>query len=114
MKPEIASKLLLKHLLDWNEIEKLPNQEYLEFQLDRLQKYALVAKTNSQNPEIPPRLRARARDMEQNTKGLIAGIQFAIAFWYHKDQDLLKIEKLEEIVKKKSKKQVDGQVNWRL
>lgn len=101
MKPEIASKILLKNLLNWGELESLPNQEYLEYQLSKLQNFALMYQTQSRDPNIPPRLRARARDLEQNTKGLIAGIQFAISFWSFKDQDLIKLENLEDTVKKK-------------
>jgi hypothetical protein len=36
--------------------------------------------SRSTDPKLAPRLRARNRDLEQNSLGIIAGIKFALAY----------------------------------
>lgn len=94
------SKIILKNLIDGFSIDHVDsNQKYLEFQLERLDKVVSTYKLNSRNSKLPPRIRARNRDLEQNTLGLINGIKFAISFMMSKDINLIKEEKLDYILK---------------
>ena len=85
------SKLLLAKVLEEFESSYesgLPNQVYLEHHLEILQKQAGFYETQSKNPDLPPRIRARNRDLMQNALGLIKGIEFGIAFMLQTDVDL--------------------------
>jgi len=90
MKPEIASKYILdKALKEFSHsFESLPNLRYLEAYLKRLEGLRVLYSTQSTNIDIPPRIRARSRDLEQNTMGLINGIKFGISFMLNKDKVL--------------------------
>jgi O-succinylbenzoate synthase len=91
-----ASKIILKYLInDFPNNLALPNEEYLQLRLDQLDRTRVNYRGQSVNKDIQPRHRARARDMEQNCAGMIAGIKFAISFWHFKEQDLIKVEGLE-------------------
>jgi hypothetical protein len=96
MKSHIASKFLLNRILDEFEREfidkKYPNQVYLEKQISKLENAAIQYRSQSRDPKLTPRIRARSRDLEQNTLGLLNGIKFAIAFWNMKDEDIEKVE----------------------
>ena len=65
------------------------NRVYLEERLKQLSLAAVNFNSQASNPDIPARLRARARDMEQNATGLINGIKFGISFMLHANGDLL-------------------------
>lgn len=86
-----GAKILKKLLADFEKYKDLPNQEYLEFQIRRLNQMSTVYKTQSVNSELSARQRAKARDLEQRTLGLINGIKFGISFWLHENEDLMKI-----------------------
>jgi len=89
MDAKAASNLILKKLLkDFDKYKDLPNQQYLEEQLRTLYRMSGIYKVQSINSESSARQRARARDLEQNTLGLINGIKFGISFWLHENQDL--------------------------
>lgn len=93
MDAKIASKFILRKLLSEFDKEKdLPNQEYLEAQLKRLNQMSGIYNTQSSNVNLSPRQRARARDLEQNCLGLINGIKFGISFWLHENEDLNALE----------------------
>lgn len=90
MKPEICTKFLLRQVLkSFNTKDVETNQFYLEERLKQLAVAAQVYKNQSQNATIPSRVRARARDLEQNAYGLINGIKFGISFMLHSKEDLL-------------------------
>lgn len=101
MKPIVASRILLSAVNEDFEAIRAnpdtPNLEYLEKNIERLEQLALMFYSQSKDPNMPPRLRARARDLQQNTLGLINGIKFGISFWLHRDQDLLELETPAEV-----------------
>ena len=103
MSPERASKILLKYIYTQfpDGINNLPNEDYLHFQLDRLEKLRMNYHGQSVNREVLPRHRARARDLEQNCAGLIAGIKFAISFAHFRDVDLAKMEGVDTLIRNK-------------
>lgn len=84
--------ILTKLLKDFEEYKDLPNQQYLEAQLTRLYQMKTLYKSQSGNVELSAHQRAKARDLEQRTLGLINGIKFGISFWLHENEDLLKME----------------------
>ena len=84
-----ASRFLLGKLLDEFDINsQRVNREYLQHQLQRLALNASTYREQSQNPDVAPSHRARARDLEQNAYGLINGIKFALSFLDNKLFDL--------------------------
>ena len=85
------SKFLLKKIMEeftQSYGSGLPNQAYLEHNLDLLQKQAGFYETQSKNPQLPPRVRARNRDLMQNAIGLMKGIEFGIAFMLQTEENL--------------------------
>jgi hypothetical protein len=88
----IKSKMLLRNILEDFEANGLPNQTYLEEKINLLERLVMLYSTQSRNPQILPRHRARARDLEQNAVGLINGIKFGISFMLHKDMNLAEME----------------------
>ena len=118
MDAQATSDTILKKLADGFDINTpMPNQEYLESQLNRLQRMCLIYKTQSADTKLSGRQRARARDLEQASNGMINGIKFSISFWLHKDTDLMELEQVtaepglqkhEKVVKEKKI------VNWRV
>lgn len=88
----LGDKILHTLMKDFEDYKDLPNQEYLEAQLSRLYQMKTIYKTQSTNVELSARQRAKARDQEQRSLGLINGIKFAISFWLHENEDLLKLE----------------------
>lgn len=92
MKSNFCSKFLLRSLLEDFDVESFEtNQKYLEDQISRLERMQLVYLSQSIDKKVPPRIRARARDLEQNSMGLINGIKFALSFMMQKDEDLDKL-----------------------
>lgn len=87
---DIKAKLLLRELLQNFEPRKegVSNEEYLDEQLKHLETVRVTYRARSSDARIPARLRARARDLEQNAAGLINGIKFGISFILHKDEQL--------------------------
>jgi hypothetical protein len=99
MNAQIGSKFLLrKVLVDFDKWKDLPNQKYLEFQINRLEQMLKVYRAGSTDKTLSARIRARNRDLEQNCMGLINGIKFSISFWQHKNKDLAELEGLSEVV----------------
>ena len=90
MKPVIASKYLLKSLLDSydGKVEEIKNRSYLTEQTKHLERMITTYYIQSKDPMLSTRHRARARDLEQNAMGLLNGIKFSMAFMLHKDGDL--------------------------
>jgi len=92
MKAEFGSKFLLKKMLDEFKpsLEGLSkeNIEYLEQQLKYLNGMAAAYKEQSRNPAVLSRHRARARDLEQNAIGLMAGIKFSLSLLLYNDYEL--------------------------
>ena len=68
--------------------DNLPNKEYLETNLDYLERISLQHKYQSENLNIPSHHRAMARDLLQNCYGLINGIKFSISFLDHQKVNL--------------------------
>ena len=85
-------QIFKKLITDFNLDVDIPNQQYLETQLAKLERMRILYRTQSKNPKLAARQRARARDQELATTGMITGIKFSISFWLHKDQDLMKME----------------------
>jgi len=99
VKADFAAKFLLKKVLaDFDKLKDLPNQKYLEFQINRLEQMLIVYRASSSNKALPARIRARSRDLEQNCVGLINGIKFSISFWQHKNKDLAELEGLKDVI----------------
>ena len=95
MDAQATSETILKKLSDDFDIKTtVPNQEYLETQLNRLQRMVLIYKTQSSDTKLSGRQRARARDLEQAATGMINGIKFSISFWLHKDENLMELEQV--------------------
>ena len=93
MDPKVASKYILKKLLvDFETYKDLPNQEFLEKQLQRLYQMTAVYKSQEINADLACRQRALARDKHQNCLGLINGIKFGISFWLHENDDLMETD----------------------
>lgn len=87
------SKMILQKLLNSFDVAKdRPNQKYLESQLTLLNSMVLRYKSQSTNPKLSARNRAKARDLEQNCLGLINGIMFALSFLEREHIDLMKSE----------------------
>ncbi len=106
MHAAVGSKYLLKQILNdfLDEFESSSvknNQSYLEFQIGRLERMAAGFRNQSRNPEVSNHQRARARDLEQNSLGLINGIKFGISFMLHNEEDFAKKEGLDDIIKPK-------------
>lgn len=99
MKPDIKSRILLAEILkEFNEFKnKTSNKEYLEFQIGKLERTRTAYESNSKNPKLKPRDRARARDYAQNLSGIVAGIKFSLSFLAFDDSDLIKLEGLDLI-----------------
>lgn len=66
---------------------KFNHRDYLEGQLNNLEKMVISYRVQSQNKELSPRIRARSRDLEQNAMGLLNGIKFALSFLDHQDKE---------------------------
>lgn len=66
------------------EFDKAPDltkhPKYLKQWLDRVEQNRLMYTARSIDPRLAPRLRARNRDLEQNSLGIIAGIKFALSY----------------------------------
>lgn len=93
---EDQDNLILNKLMeDFENYKDLPNQKYLETQLERLYQMKMVYKSQSSNPKLSGHQRAKARDNQQRTLGLINGIKFGISFWLHENEDLLKLENVQ-------------------
>lgn len=90
MSPDHASRLTLRQILRNFEDKKpeLNHVQYLESELKRLETLRLKYASESQNPENQPRIRARARDLEQNVAGIYHGIMFSLSFILHQDKEL--------------------------
>lgn len=91
MREHLASKFLLRQVLkeyDQETQKGLPNQEFLEKQIERLNGLLVYYRAQSIDARLPPRIRARSRDLQQNVMGLINGIKFGISFMLHKDTTL--------------------------
>ena len=118
MDAQATSNTILKKLAEEFDINTpVPNQEYLESQLNRLQRMVLIYKTQSSDAKLSGRQRARARDLEQAANGMINGIKFSISFWLHKDTDLMELEKVtaEPGLQKHEKNVKETKiVNWRV
>lgn len=86
-----ASKINLNRLLEKFDPKEynLKHKDYLEGQLNNLEKMILSYRVQSKNSELPPRIRARSRDLEQNAMGLLNGIKFALSFIHHQNKDSL-------------------------
>lgn len=97
MDASATSRMLLEQLVDDFDVRhmEMPNQEYLEYQLGKLDEVLIGYRAQSKNPKLAPKDRARARDRVQAVTGMIKGIKFSISFWLHKDQDLLKLEEID-------------------
>jgi len=96
MDANATSRMLLEKLVDDFDVRtEMPNQEYLEYQLGKLDEALVSYRAQSKNPKLAAKDRARARDRVQAVTGMIKGIKFSISFWLHKDQDLLKLEDID-------------------
>ena len=89
-----VSKKLWKKFVEEFDTADLPNQEYLEYQLQRLSELKILYKEKSENPKLKPKDRAKARDLQMATEGMLTGIKFSISYWLHKDKDLIEMENL--------------------
>lgn len=83
MTPSHASRILLGTWLERSNkfIENIKEEEtkdYLQETISVLESSMAKYRSESRNKSLPPRIRARARDMEQNVMGLINGIKFSI------------------------------------
>lgn len=94
MRSSVASKLILRQWLGQFKPEEINsnNVQYLEQQLEHLQAMSMTYAAQSINKKLPPRIRARSRDLQQNCIGLINGIKFALSFIHHEDINLLEQE----------------------
>lgn len=95
-----ARKVFSK-LVDSLSLEGRDHQEYLEFQLKRLEDMSLHYAAAASNPELPPSHRARNRDLLMSARGLVNGIKFSLALENFKGEDLMKIEGLDQLKKTK-------------
>jgi hypothetical protein len=77
---------------------KVKNREYLDDWVQRVEKMCLVYASRSTDLRLSPRLRARNRDLEQNARGILAGLKFAIAFTEAPD-GLLKPPKAKTVIR---------------
>jgi len=114
MDAQATSATILKKFVEEFDVNTpVPNQEYLESQLNRLQRMAMIYKTQSSDTKLSGRQRARARDLEQATNGMLNGIKFSISFWLHKDTDLMELEQVtaEPGLQKAEKKDKDKILN---
>ena len=66
---------------------KVKHKDYLEGQIQNLEKLVLSYRVQSKNSELPPRIRARSRDLEQNAMGLLNGIKFSLSFIEHQNEE---------------------------
>ena len=85
-----ASRINIKRVLeDFDATNlKVNHKDYLEGTLKNLENMILSYRVESQNQKLPPRIRARARDLEQNAMGLLNGIKFSLSFVYHQDKEI--------------------------
>lgn len=99
MESSITSKMLLKYVINEfpKDIKDLPNEDYLKYQIQRLERLRLQYRGQSINKDTLPRHRARARDLEQSIAGMVAGIKFAISFQHFRGHDLMQMEGLEAV-----------------
>ena len=85
-----ASIINIKKILNnfnSDEIE-VNNKDYLEGQIKVLENAILSYRVQSKNKELPPRIRARSRDLEQNAMGLLNGIKFSLSLLQHDKEKL--------------------------
>lgn len=84
-----ASRINLKKILSNFDLSKLQvnHKDYLEGQIKNLEKMIISYRVQSQNKELPPRIRARSRDLEQNAMGLLNGIKFSLSFMEYQNKE---------------------------
>lgn len=90
MESVYTSRINLKKILEQFDSSNLDvnHKDYLEGQIKNLEKMILSYRVQSQNKELPARIRARSRDLEQNATGLLNGIKFSLSFLEHQDKEI--------------------------
>lgn len=80
MESHYASIINIKKILNGFKSDGYNHKDYLESQIENLESLIVMYRAQSKNKELPPRIRARSRDLEQNTMGLLNGIKFSLSF----------------------------------
>lgn len=87
MDSDHASRLLVRSWLKNFNFDDHEGSDQLEREINKLEYLRSSYKSNSTDPKITARARARARDLEQNAAGLISGIKWALSFIEHRGKE---------------------------